>query len=96
MTRTRVRLGRTTAVIGAALSVAVLAGNAAGSEPGGPAGPPEPRYVVRPGDTLWEIARSNVGPEGDPRPLVQAIREANGLGPGALQAGSRIVVPPAP
>jgi nucleoid-associated protein YgaU len=52
------------------------------------------RMVVRPGQTLWEIARALVGPEGDPRPVVQRIREANGLGPSqALLPGMSLVVP---
>ena len=57
-------------------------------------GAPEARLVVRPGDTLWEIARAVVGPEGDPRPLVERIREANGLDPRqTLLPGTPLVVP---
>lgn len=80
---------------GVILAVTVLAGRAAGtSAPAAPQG--LPRLVVESGDTLWAIAREQVGPEGDPRPLVDAIREANGLGSRPLLAGQRIVVPPAP
>jgi hypothetical protein len=58
------------------------------------AGAPEARLVVRPGDTLWEIARTVVGPAGDPRPVVQQIREANGLAPReTLLPGTSLVVP---
>jgi nucleoid-associated protein YgaU len=54
----------------------------------------EARRVVRQGDTLWEIARAVVGPEGDPRPVVQWIREANGLAPShGLLPGTSLVVP---
>jgi nucleoid-associated protein YgaU len=66
---------------------------------GGAAGPDRrppgvERYVVRPGDTLWEIARALVGPEGDPRPVVERIREANALSGGEpLLAGASLVVP---
>ena len=34
-------------------------------------------YVVRQGDTLWAIA-SRIAPAGDPRPVIQAIQDANG------------------
>ena len=59
------------------------------SAPGGPG----QRYVVRQGDTLWEIARGLVGSEGDPRPAVEAIQEANGLGAGPLLAGDSLTLP---
>jgi hypothetical protein len=70
----------------------VLAGRAAGgSEPlphaaGG-------RYVVRSGDTLWGIARSLAGPEQDPRPVIEAIRDVNRLGTAALEVGRALVLP---
>jgi len=52
---------------------------------------PENTYVVRAGDTLYEIA---VAKYGDPK-FVQAIQEANpGLDPTRLQVGQRIVLPP--
>jgi nucleoid-associated protein YgaU len=51
------------------------------------------RYVVRAGDTLWEIARGLAGPAGDPRPAVEAIREANGLGTTPLLAGEALLIP---
>jgi hypothetical protein len=44
-------------------------------------------YVVRPGDTLWSIAAA-VLPESDPRPIVHALRDANG-GP-QLEVGQRL------
>src|ERR671924_209216 len=85
VTRTRVRWDR------AAVLVAVVAGTlwAAGSALGGAEGRTEPvrRYVVAEGDTLWEIARRLVGPEGDPRPVVERIREANRLGTAVLIEG---------
>jgi Tfp pilus assembly protein FimV len=47
-----------------------------GSEPGD-----EPvagrQYVVQPGDTLWSIA-AEIAPGSDPRPVVDALRGANG------------------
>jgi nucleoid-associated protein YgaU len=52
------------------------------------------RYVVKPGETLWEIARAVVGPEGDPRPVVERVRLANGLAPSEpLLPGVSLVVP---
>jgi LysM repeat protein len=46
-------------------------------------------YVVRPGDTLWSIAAA-IAPDSDPRPVVDALRDANG-GP-ELQVGERLVI----
>ena len=50
-------------------------------------------YVVQPGDTLWALARSHVGPSGDPRPVVDLIRERNALASSALQVGDRLWLP---
>jgi Tfp pilus assembly protein FimV len=36
-------------------------------------------YVVRPGDTLWDIASRVAGPRGDPRPLVDRLLRENHL-----------------
>jgi LysM repeat protein len=84
-----------TVLAAAVLSLALAAGTAAGSEAQGSARPPAGvSRLVRPGDTLWEIARSRVGPEGDPRPLVEAIRRINQLGTGSVQAGQVLLVPP--
>ena len=51
-------------------------------------------YVVRSGDTLWAIARS-AAPGQDPRPVVDAILESNGLDAGDLVPGQMLVVPTA-
>jgi nucleoid-associated protein YgaU len=51
------------------------------------------RYVVRPGDTLWSIARRII--DGDPRALVDAIQAANGADPGALVPGQVLLIPAA-
>ena len=46
-------------------------------------------YVVEPGDTVWSIAEA-LAPDADPRPVVDAIVEANG---GArLDVGQRLVL----
>ncbi len=52
---------------------------------------PEERYVVRPGDTLWELAAERYG--GDPREGVWRIRERNGLGATTLPAGTILYLP---
>jgi LysM domain len=46
-------------------------------------------YVVKPGDTLWSIAAA-IAPDSDPRPVVDALRDANG-GPD-LQVGERLTI----
>lgn len=46
-------------------------------------------YVVERGDTVWSIATA-LAPDADPRPLVDAIVEANG-GAG-LDVGERLVL----
>lgn len=51
----------------------------------------ETSYVVRPGDTLWQIARG-LQPSGDVRPLVQRLAASRGGLP--LQVGERLVLPP--
>ncbi len=49
-------------------------------------------YVVRQGDTLWAIA-SRIAPAGDPRPVIQAIQDANGVDAGSLVPGSVLRIP---
>jgi len=91
MSRTRVRYRRLGA---AALAAGILAlglgtvGHALAPDGSKPAGG---TYVVRPGDTLWSIAVW-LG-DGDPRPLVDAIQQANEVDPGALVPGQALVIP---
>ncbi len=49
-------------------------------------------YVVRPGDTLWEIAE-RVGGQRDPREVVTSIAEANRVDPGSVEPGQVLTVP---
>jgi hypothetical protein len=49
----------------------------------------EVAVVVEPGDTVWSIA-AEVAPGADPRPVVDAIVEANGGS--SLVAGQRLVL----
>lgn len=59
---------------------------------------PSPDYamievVVRPGDTLWGLARQ-YAPDMDPREAVYIIRTANsGIDPGRIQPGDVLLVP---
>jgi nucleoid-associated protein YgaU len=64
-----------------------------GGAAAGPAHIPTLRNVVRPGDTLWSIARGIQ--DGDPRPLVDAIQAANRADPGALVPGQVLLIPAA-
>lgn len=78
-----------------ALLAALLVGSAGavGRAAAGAADGGTERYVVQAGDTLWDIARALVGPEGDPRPVVADIREANGLGTAVLRSGEVLRLP---
>lgn len=49
-------------------------------------------YVVRSGDTLWSIAKRIVR-GGDPRTLVDAIADRNGIDPGSLLPGQTLLIP---
>jgi hypothetical protein len=94
MSRTRVRRRRLVAggLLVLALSVSAPAVSGAmtrGSGRGAPAGDP---YVVQSGDTLWSIAVS-CAPGIDPRPVVQAIADANRVDAGSLVPGQVLVIP---
>ncbi len=49
-------------------------------------------YVVREGDTLWDIAR-RISPEGHHGKIVWTIRELNGLESPLIRPGQRILIP---
>jgi nucleoid-associated protein YgaU len=94
MSRTRVRRRR---LVGGGLLVVALSVTApavsgamtGGSAPGAEAGE---RYVVQRGDTLWSIAVGRA-PGVDPRPVVQAIADANRVDAGSLVPGQVLVIP---
>jgi len=52
----------------------------------------ETRYVVRPGDTLWEIATARYA--GDPREAIWRIERRNDLENAALSPGQVLALPP--
>lgn len=94
MVRTGVRRRRLAVLAALVGAVILMAGRAAGGPPG-TAGAPTPveRYVVRSGDTLWEIARTRVGASEDPRPFIEEIRRLSGLGASSLRTGQVLLVP---
>lgn len=53
---------------------------------------PTVEYVVRPGDTVWEIARAHAGPGDDVTGLVDDIKRHNGIG-SLIQPGQVLDVP---
>ena len=81
----RRRLGALFAAV--ALAVALYVGGVAGAEPQ-PA-----HYTVSPGDTLWEIAIEHTAVWEDPRPKVEAIREANDLSGYEIYPGMTLKLP---
>ena len=93
MGRTRVRRRRG-AALGVGILIAVVAPRAAAITDAAPARGSGPGrvHVVRPGDTVWDIAQSEVRGS-DPRPMVDAIIEANGLGGASIVPGQPLVVP---
>lgn len=98
-TASRLRLtrrGRIVAVAALALLLLVLASLMpwrASADPGAGHVPEGwTTVVVRPGDSLWELAQQS-RPGADPRPLVAEIRAANGMSNATLQPGTRLLVP---
>ena len=89
--RTRVRRRRTLA-LGVVALVTLGAGPVGHALRADAAARSSRTVVVRPGDSLWEIAR-RLEPQTDPRAVVHAIASANPVDPADLQAGQRLVVP---
>lgn len=50
-------------------------------------------FVVRPGDTLWEIAVDHKPRGKDTRVYVEAIKRINGLSSSGIQAGDTLILP---
>ena len=79
-----------------AVGVVVLSVMAVGARAGaGSRQAPKPAvYVVKPGDTLWSIARRITGSRGDPRPVVDRMLVANHLADPLITVGERLMLPP--
>jgi LysM repeat protein len=90
--RTRVRWGRVGALLCVAATVGGVTAGAVDRSGVAPAGRAVV-YTVRPGDTVWTIARRAVGAEGDPRPVAHELVERNGIVDGVIHPGQAIVVP---
>lgn len=91
MPRTRVRSGRLVVLAAAFIWIVGWAGHSA-SQPATVHASSQ-RYVVQNGDTLWDIARLQVGPDGDPRPLIEDMRQANQLHGPELTPGAHLILP---
>ena len=78
------------ALLGIALFL-LIAGLALGAARPTNGAAPETRYVVRAGDTLWEIAATRY--DGDTREAVWKIMERNDLADASLTPGEVIVLP---
>jgi hypothetical protein len=62
---------------------------------GAGADPASTSYLVRPGDTLWEVATEHYSPSQDPRAAIEAIRRENGLDGYVIRPGTRLELPSA-
>jgi LysM repeat protein len=74
--------------VAGALAVAAYTAGGVGAEP------QAAHYTVAPGDTLWEIAIERTAPWEDPRPKVEAIRDANDLSGYEIYPGMSLELPP--
>ena len=82
----------------AAFLMGSVCGSLAGKAGAGPESPRESGaevYVVRQGDTVWGVASVLAGPEGDPRPIVDRLLEANHIQHGLVHPGDRLILPDA-
>jgi len=81
-----------TVILGLSLAVHALRGGADRSADPGPSSEAVsgPVYLVRAGDTFWDIARM-LRPDDDPRPLVARLVAAHGSP--VLRVGERIPLP---
>jgi nucleoid-associated protein YgaU len=93
-TSVRIRRRRLAVLLGTIALVVGLWGPAAGAFAGGSdQGPRSHRHVVQPGETIWSIARSQAGSDADPRPLVDAIVEINGIAGDTIVPGQALAIP---
>ena len=74
------------------LGIGMLGGRAGAGSPAD-APPPATVHVVRAGDSLWAIAERLAGPGEDPRPVVDAIVDLNGLEGAVISPGQSLRLP---
>lgn len=79
-------------VVAVAAAVLLTGGGSALAGTGGGPAPVAERVTLRPGETLWQIAR-RVQPGADPRETVQRILDLNGLQTAQVQAGTALRLP---
>jgi LysM domain len=60
---------------------------------GADAGTRPASYTVEYGDTLWEVATEHYPASEDPRAIIEAIRQENGLEDYGLRPGMRLEFP---
>jgi LysM domain len=92
MARTHVRRRRTALGALALLLVTVMLGPVGHAFRADAASRHARTVVVRPGDSLWSIAR-RTEPASDPRDVAEGIAAANGLRAGHLVPGQPLLVP---
>jgi nucleoid-associated protein YgaU len=93
VSRTSVRRRRVVLVAAIAVAGGLWAGPLARAHEGSPRPVAAHRYVVREGDTMWDIA-ARLG-SGDPRELMDRIASVNAVDPGALRPGQTLLIPTA-
>lgn len=74
------------------LLAVVSVGRVALSAEGTGAAPAPRATVVQPGDTLWSVSR-RVAPEHDPRQVILALQQLNGLSGGEIRPGQVLLLP---
>jgi hypothetical protein len=81
-------------VAGVALGAGLMVGLVNPSLWAGSAASTGPRltHVVAPGETLWSLAERQAGRE-DPRNYIYDVEKLNGLGPGPIYPGERLLLP---
>jgi LysM repeat protein len=88
--RTHVRRQVVASLLMASVAILVLRATPGSAEPSPSSRDRVARYVIRPGDTLWSIARG-LAPSEDPRRVVDELERRNDLDPEHLVPGQAIV-----
>jgi hypothetical protein len=90
----RHRRDRLVALLAAGLLVALVVLAAAGAATAGSDVPEiAGQVVLQPGETLWDVAVRSAAPGVDPRRQMDALRQLNGFGPGALDPWTVVLIP---